>query len=98
MTPALAAAGLRRRVSWRMDGWRRSAPLRTTAKPSHNWGQKGALLGKHEALLQRVAEIRRAGRVDPYAGAVGLVASQALERQQRMGDVVGPLVRHEIAE
>ena len=46
----------------------------------------------------REAEVRRAVRVGLEAGAIGLVGGEAFERDQRERDVVGALVRHEIAE
>src|ERR1700738_45563 len=60
--------------------------------------QPGPLLDQDAFLLLCETEILHRGSVLPQPGAVRLVGREARERNERMGDVVGALMRHEIAE
>src|SRR4051794_20904699 len=60
--------------------------------------QKRALLAQYEALRLRGPEVRGARRVGPQPRTVLLICGDALERDQRQRDVVGPFVGHEVAE
>src|SRR5262249_39378433 len=60
--------------------------------------QEGALLAQDEALLLCKAEIGGAFTIGLEPRVVGLVGGEAVERNQRIADVVGALMRHPIAE
>src|SRR5262249_22649529 len=51
-----------------------------------------------EAALLGALEIGAALGIGAQAGAIGLVGGEAVERNQRHGDVVGALVRHPVAQ
>src|SRR5882757_3174770 len=63
----------------------------------HHLAQETTLLCEDEFVLLGKVEIRHALGVTAKPGAIGFVGRQALERDQREGDVVGALMRHEIA-
>src|SRR5579885_2943746 len=57
-----------------------------------------ALLAHDEPLPLRKIEVRDARRVDPEPRPVLFIGGKALETDHRVGDVVSPFARHEIAE
>src|SRR5882724_5392628 len=63
----------------------------------HHLAQETALLCEDEFVLIGKVEIRHALGVAAKPGPIGFVGRQALERDQREGDVVGAFMRHEIA-
>src|SRR5262249_26859365 len=60
--------------------------------------QKGTFLAQDEASLLRKAEVGGAFAIGLEPRTVGFVGGEAIERNQRIGDVVGALMRHPIAE
>src|SRR5271168_257968 len=60
--------------------------------------QKRSLLGEDEFVLLGEIEISHALGIAAQPRAVVFVSTQALERDQREGDVVGAFMRHEIAD
>src|SRR3954464_7859495 len=60
--------------------------------------QKRALFREDEFVLLGEVEVRHAFRILTQPGAIGLIRSQTLEGDQRKRDIVGALVRHEIAD
>src|SRR5262249_48903704 len=58
----------------------------------------GALLREDKLVLLGKIEIRHALGILPQPRAIGLVGGEALETDQREGDVVGALMRHEVAD
>src|SRR5206468_8067546 len=64
----------------------------------YHLAQKGALFGEDEFVVLGKMEIRHAVGVLPQPCPVGLVSSKAFEGDQRKRDVVGALMRHEIAD
>src|SRR5262245_15218643 len=60
--------------------------------------QERALLGEDETLFLGELEVGHALRVLAQARAVGLVRREAVERDEREGDVVGALVRHPVTD
>src|SRR3954447_14645984 len=60
--------------------------------------QKRALFRENEFVLLGGVEVRHALRILTQPGAIGFIRSQTLEGDQRKRDIVGALVRHEIAD
>src|SRR3569623_873558 len=60
--------------------------------------QERPLLAEDEALRLGFGEVGQAGGVFAQALAIDLEGGQALKRDHGQGDLVGPLVRHEIAQ
>src|SRR5438094_4707562 len=60
--------------------------------------QKGPLLGQNEAAVLGALEIGGTLGIGAQAGAIGLVSGEAVEGNQRHGDVVGTFVRHPVAQ
>src|SRR5262252_2396550 len=77
---------------------RRRLPYFNRTGGSGHGPQEGALLAQDEALLLCKAEIGGAFTIGLEPRAVGLVGGEAVERNQRIADVVGALMRHPIAE
>src|SRR5262245_52153076 len=55
-------------------------------------------LAQDEPALGRVGEVRAPVRIGLQSSSIGLVRRKGLEPDESPGDVVGPLVRQEIAE
>src|SRR3954469_19563797 len=64
----------------------------------HYAAQEGALLAQDEAAFLGEAEIGGAFRIGFEPRPIGFVGGKAVERDQRIGDVVGALVRQPVAE
>src|SRR5439155_10193102 len=64
----------------------------------HDLAQKGALLREDEPVLLGKIEVRHAFAVGAQPRPIAFIGSQALERDQREGDVVGALMRHPVAD
>src|SRR5437763_668838 len=60
--------------------------------------QKCAFLSEDETLLLGELEIRHALIVGAQPRPIGFVRRQTLERNQRVGNIVGSLVRHPVAD
>src|SRR3954469_7431544 len=68
------------------------------ARLQYHLAQEGALFRKDEFVVLGKMEIRHALGILPQPRAIGLVGREALEGDQRERDVVGTLMRHEIAD
>src|SRR5215468_908294 len=64
----------------------------------HNLAQKVPLFRQYEPVLFREIEISDALGIATQSRAIDLIRGKALEGDQGEGDVVGALVRHEIAD
>src|SRR3954463_4174312 len=64
----------------------------------YHLAQEGALLREDELALLGELEVRHALGILPQPGAIGFIGGKALEADQRKRDVVGALMRHEIAD